>query len=491
MRSEREDRYEAAVLHKDGRRIPVEVEAKTMPHEKDEYRIVVIRDMTARLQAQERMDFLSHHDLLTRLPNRARLNQLMTQALAQAEAQPAKLSVLSIDLDQFKAVNDSLSHHAGDMLLCEIAKRLRSNVRTHDLVARVGGDDFVVVLTNGPTLLETESIAMQLRQVIETPCDIEGTQLVVSPSIGIAIYPKDGNSPEVLLSNAEAAMHLAKSQGRSAFQFYTPTLEGRATRMLMQEQLLRQAVELGELELHYQPQAFTADGKLAGFEALVRWRHPHRGLVYPDEFIGFAEKRGLIAALDSWVLREACRQTKAWQNAGFPAIPIAVNLSAQEFRQRDVAKDVAEVLEETGLEARYLHIELTESTLMQSGGQMPDTLHALKALGVGLAIDDFGTGYSSLAYLRRHPIDKLKIDRSFVTDVPHNPDATAIVTAIVQMGHSLHLQIVAEGVETEEQLHLLQKLGCAMMQGYLVSPPLPADQAQTWMSQHCHLLQRQ
>ena len=309
--------------------------------------------------------------------------------------------------------------------------------------------------------------------------------------MGIAMYPKDGESPEVLLSNAEAAMHMAKNRGRSFSQFYTPALESRATRMLMQEQLLRQAVEQGEFELHYQPQIELQTGKLAGFEALVRWRHPHRGLVSPDEFIGFAESRGLIAAVDCWVLNQACRQAKAWQEAGFPAVPMAVNLSAQEFRQRDVVKEVTQALEDTGLHAKYLHIELTESTLMLSGSPMQQTLHALKALGVGLAIDDFGTGYSSLAYLRKHPIDQLKIDRSFVTDLPHNPDAAAIVNAIVQMGNSLHLEILAEGVENIEQMAMLKDMGCAMMQGYLVSAPLSADRAEIWLSQHCQLLQRQ
>ncbi|MEG2977127.1 MAG: EAL domain-containing protein, partial [Comamonas sp.] len=226
-------------------------------------------------------------------------------------------------------------------------------------------------------------------------------------------------------------------------------------------------------------------------EALVRWKHPHRGLVSPNEFIGFAENRGLIAAVDRWVLNQACRQAKAWQDDGYLPVPVAVNLSAQEFRQRDVVQEVAQVLDDTGLDARYLHIEITETTLMLSGTQMQQTLHALKALGVGLAIDDFGTGYSSLAYLRKHPIDRLKIDRSFVSDLPHNPDAAAIVNAIVQMGQSLHIEILAEGVESPEQLHMLRQMGCAMMQGFLVSAPMPADRAAAWMSQHCQMLQRQ
>ena len=491
MRSGREDRYEAVLVHKNGQQVPVEAEAKNMPGEGDDYRIVALRDLTASVQAKQRMDFLAQHDLLTRLPNRAHLHHLLLDAIAQASSQQSRLAVLTLDLDQFKSVNDSLNHRAGDLLLCEMAQRLKGTLRAQDIVARIGGDDFAVVLSDNPSLLETESFAAKLRAAVEAPYQIEDTQLVVSLSMGIAMYPKDGESPEVLLSNAEAAMHMAKNRGRSFSQFYTPALESRATRMLMQEQLLRQAVEQGEFELHFQPQIELQTGKLSGFEALVRWRHPHRGLVSPDEFIGFAESRGLIAAVDCWVLNQACRQAKAWQEAGFPAVPMAVNLSAQEFRQRDVVKEVTQALEDTGLHAKYLHIELTESTLMLSGSPMQQTLHALKALGVGLAIDDFGTGYSSLAYLRKHPIDQLKIDRSFVTDLPHNPDAAAIVNAIVQMGNSLHLEILAEGVENIEQMEMLKDMGCAMMQGYLVSAPLSADRAEIWLSQHCQLLQRQ
>ncbi len=491
MRSEREDRLESVVVHKNGQLIPVEIEASTMPGEKDRHRIVLLRDLTANLQTRQRMDYLTQHDLLTHLPNRARLNHLLADAIARAAGEQSRLAVLSLDLDQFKSVNDSLSHQAGDLLLCELAQRLRSTVGAQDIVARTGSDDFVVVLPDNPGLLETEALLARLRATAEAPYLIEGTQLVISVSVGVAMYPKDGKCPASLLSNAEAAMQMAKSHGRSFSQFYTPALESRATRMLMQEQMLRNAVERGEFELHYQPQTLMQTGELSGFEALVRWKHPHRGLVSPDEFIGFAENRGLIAAVDRWVLYQACRQARAWQQQGFPPIPVAVNLSAQEFRQRDVVKEVAQALADTGLDACYLHIEVTETTLMLSGNQMQQTLHALKALGVGLAIDDFGTGYSSLAYLRKHPIDRLKIDRSFVTDLPHNPDAAAIVNAIVQMGQSLHLEILAEGVESTEQLQLLREMGCAMMQGFLVSAPLPAEQASAWMSQHCQLLQRQ
>ncbi|MDR0226788.1 MAG: EAL domain-containing protein [Burkholderiaceae bacterium] len=489
MRSGREDRFDAAIPHKDGHRIPVEIEAKTMPEEGSPYRIVLVRDITVRQLAQERMDFLAQHDQLTQLPNRVRLNQLMRQALSLAGVHKRPLAVLSIDLDHFKTINDSLGHRAGDLLLCEVAQRLRGSVHAHDLVARVGGDEFVVVLTDAPSAQAAEIQASHLQRIIEAPCSIDGTPLVVSPCMGIAMYPGDGQSPEDLLNHAETAMQLAKEIGRRNLQFYSPAHDGQATDMLKQEQMLRQALARNEFELHYQPQTFTASGRLASFEALVRWRHPQRGLVLPGEFIGFAEARGLISAIDRWVMREACRQARQWQDEGLPPVAVAVNLSAVEFRQRDIAREVAQVLQDTGLEARWLHIELTESTLMHTSGQVHDTLLALKELGVGLAIDDFGTGDSSLAYLRRHPINQLKIDRSFIADVPDSEDGTAIVTAIVQMGHSLHLDIVAEGVETPQQLALLRDLGCGMMQGYLVAPPLPADQARTWQLQqlqHLH-----
>ncbi|MBL8357376.1 MAG: EAL domain-containing protein [Delftia acidovorans] len=493
MRSGREDRFDGAIQHKEGHRIPVEIEAKTMPAEGGPYRIVLVRDITLRQLAQERMDFLAQHDQLTQLPNRVRLIQMLRQALSLASVKRRALAVLIIDLDHFKTINDSLGHQAGDLLLCEVAQRLRGSVRAHDLVARVGGDEFVVVLTDDPDPQEAETQASHLQRIIEVPCTIDGTPLVISPCMGIAMSPGDGKTAEELLNRAESAMHMAKDSGRRNLQFYAPAQDGQATQaqMLMQEQQLRGALERGEFELYYQPQTFTADGRLAGFEALVRWRHPQRGLVLPGEFIGFAEARGLISAIDHWVLREACRQARQWQDEGLAPVPLSVNLSALEFRQRDMAREVAQVLEETGLEARWLHIELTESTLMHTSGQVQDTLQALQALGVGLAIDDFGTGYSSLAYLRRHPINQLKIDRSFIADVPDSEDDTAIVTAIVQMGHSLHLDIVAEGVETPAQLALLRELGCGMMQGYLVAPPLPAERARAWQLHNSHPVQRQ
>jgi len=306
--------------------------------------------------------------------------------------------------------------------------------------------------------------------------------ITMSPSIGISLFPDDGSSGDVLLRCADAAMYHAKENGRGNRQFFQPGMDGRAMEVLQQERQLRDAITHGAFVLHYQPQVGLEDGSLQGFEALVRWQHPVRGLVGPDEFIGFAESRGLIAPIGRWVLHEACRQLKAWQDEGLARVPVCVNLSALEFRQRDLAGEITAVLHATGLPARFLEIELTESVLMHQTGHVLDTLNAIKALGVGVSVDDFGTGYSSLAYLKRYPIDKLKIDRSFVMDTPGDADDVAIVTAIVQMGRSLQLQTVAEGVETPAQMALLRQLGCDLVQGFLVSVPMDAQATRHWLT---------
>ena len=470
--------YEAAILHRDGHEVPVEMVGKTMPDHDASYRIVVLRDITQRKQAQQREAFLQLHDALTQLPNRRYLMDLLDNALIQAQRERTQAAVLYIDLDHFKTVNDSLGHPTGDRLLCEIAKRLRATVRDEDVVARLNGDKFVIVLTQ---LHSRENAGVVADKVILAVCQsitLDNTPLTLSPSIGIGMYPDDGLEALELLRNADAAMYHAKDSGRANRQFYAPDMAGRATEVLRKERLLRAAIADGAFVLHYQPQLRLSDGALAGFEALVRWQHPERGLVGPDEFINFAESRGLITPIGRWVLQEACRQIKEWQGQGLAFVPVAVNLSALEFRQRDVAADIAQVLQNSGLEPRYLDIELTESVLMHNASQGMATLHALKALGVGISIDDFGTGYSSLSYLKRYPIDKLKIDRSFVMDTPGSSEDVAIVTAIIQMGRSLQLQTVAEGVETPEQIALMQSLGCNLAQGHGLS--LPMDAAQTW-----------
>ena len=481
-RAGREDPYEVTIRHKDGHTIPVEVVGKTMPQLHADYRVVVVRDITARKEAQERETFLELHDALTQLPNRRFLMEQLGKVLSMARRRKFMVAVLFINLDHFKTVNDSLGHHAGDQLLCDVAERLRQSVRDTDLVARLSGDEFVAVLTDIHTPDDAALVADKLIETMRSAFTVGQLPLTMSLSIGISLFPGDDTTVQGLLRCADTAMYHAKDSGRGNRQFYQPGMDVHATDVLQQERQLREAIANNAFVLHYQPQISLADGSLKGFEALVRWRHPERGLVGPDEFITFSESRGLITPIGRWVMHEACRQLKAWQNEGLAMVPVAVNLSALEFRQRDVAGELAAVLHATGLEPRFLEIELTESVLMHHTGQVLETLNAIKALGVGVTIDDFGTGYSSLAYLKRYPIDKLKIDRSFVMDTPQSADDVAIVTAIIQMGHSLQLKTVAECVETAEQKELLHRLGCDLVQGFLVSAPMDAQATQRWLS---------
>ena len=481
-RAGREDPYEVTIRHKDGHTIPVEVVGKTMPQLHADYRVVLVRDITARKEAQERETFLALHDTLTQLPNRRFLMEQLGKVLSMARRRKFMVAVLFINLDHFKTVNDSLGHHAGDQLLCDVAERLRQSVRDTDLVARLSGDEFVAVLTDIHTPDDAAMVADKLIETMRSAFTVGQLPLTMSLSIGISLFPGDDTTVQGLLSCADTAMYHAKDSGRGNRQFYQPGMDVHATDVLQQERQLREAIANNAFVLHYQPQISLADGSLKGFEALVRWRHPERGLVGPDEFITFSESRGLITPIGRWVMHEACRQLKAWQNEGLAMVPVAVNLSALEFRQRDVAGELAAVLHATGLEPRFLEIELTESVLMHHTGQVLETLNAIKALGVGVTIDDFGTGYSSLAYLKRYPIDKLKIDRSFVMDTPQSADDVAIVTAIIQMGHSLQLKTVAECVETAEQKELLHRLGCDLVQGFLVSAPMDAQATQRWLS---------
>ena len=481
-RAGREDPYEMTIRHTDGHTTPVEALGKTMPQLHADYRVVLVRDITARKEAQERETFLALHDTLTQLPNRRFLMEQLGKVLSMARRRKFMVAVLFINLDHFKTVNDSLGHHAGDQLLCDVAERLRQSVRDTDLVARLSGDEFVAVLTDIHTPDDAALVADKLIETMRSAFTVGQLPLTMSLSIGISLFPGDDTTVQGLLRCADTAMYHAKDSGRGNRQFYQPGMDVHATDVLQQERQLREAIASNAFVLHYQPQICLADGCLKGFEALVRWQHPERGLVGPEEFITFSESRGLITPIGRWVMHEACRQLKAWQDEGLAMVPVAVNLSALEFRQRDVAGELAAVLHATGLEPRFLEIELTESVLMHHTGQVLETLNAIKALGVGVTIDDFGTGYSSLAYLKRYPIDKLKIDRSFVMDTPQSADDVAIVTAIIQMGHSLQLKTVAEGVETAEQKELLHRLGCDLVQGFLVSAPMDAQATQRWLS---------
>ena len=480
--------YEAAMLHRDGYEVPVEIVARTMPQHQGKYRIAVLHDLRAHKAAQQRESHLALHDALTQLPNRRHLLEWLNTTVGTAQqmartSAPVQLAVLLLDLDHFKAVNDSLGHAAGDEVLRMVAERLRESVPAHDMVARLGGDQFAVVAVAPEGRQGVEVLADELLAAVSQRMALGDTVLSMSPSIGISLYPSDGNDAAALLRYADAALYQAKARGRGNRQYLEPDRAVEALEALLQEHLLREAIAEGSFVLQYQPQVGLADGVLVGLEALVRWKHPERGLVGPDAFIGMAESRGMITPIGRWVLQEACRQLKAWQDEGLPLVPVAVNLSALEFRQRNVVNEIADVLQRTGLAPQWLEIELTESTLMHPSAAAHETLQALKELGVGLSIDDFGTGYSSLAYLKRYPVDKLKIDRSFVTDAPDDADDVAIVTAIVQMARSLQLKNVAEGVETQEQKDWLRSLGCTLAQGYAIARPLDADQVPAWLAQ--------
>ena len=427
-----------------------------------------------RMQAEKRIWHIAHHDALTGLPNRALLQDRLDQALIAAERNRNHVAVLFLDLDRFKNVNDSLGHDVGDALLQIVADRLVAVVRDIDTVCRLGGDEFVIILgaVNGPddAVLICERIIAALAQ----PVDAMGHALRASTSIGIAFYPDDASDAPTLMKSADAAMYAAKSRGRNNFQFFSADLNAEALRFFQLEQKLRHAVGNRELVLYYQPQVDTSAHRVCALEALVRWQSPKSGLVPPAEFIPVAEETGLIVELGEWVLREACRQLREWHEAGWPRVPVAVNLSARQFQQRDLVARIRNILDETGLSPDMLELEITESCLMHSVDDALAQVRALAEMGIRLVIDDFGTGYSSLSYLKRFPVSQLKIDRSFVRDLCTDREDAAIVSSIIGLARTLDLDVVAEGVETTAQLAALRYEGCTFCQGYLFSRPRPA-----------------
>ena len=473
LRAAREDPYEAEVVHKSGRRIAVEIVGKTVRINNEVSRLGVVRDLTARKHAEARIQYLAHHDMLTGLPNRAYLTERLGTILALSRRHGTLVAILFIDLDNFKTVNDSLGHHVGDVLLKQVAARIKEVLREADMVSRLGGDEFLVILADLAVPDDAAKVAEKLLQVIAAPLSLEGREVCTGASIGISVFPRDGDNADDLIRHADAAMYSAKEHGRGHSRFYTPGLSDAAAETLAREATLREALRRGEFVLHYQPQLGVADLRLTGVEALVRWRHPQRGLIDPSEFIEFAETHGLIDDIGQYVLREACRQNKAWQDAGFAAIPVSVNVSAAQFLRGELVANVNRVLQETGLEGRYLELELTESLLMDKE-VVGSALSGLRALGVKITIDDFGTGYSSLSYLKRYPIDRLKIDRSFIDDLGVDADERAIAVAIINLAKTLKLAAVAEGVERQEQLDFLREYGCDQFQGYLAGSPVPA-----------------
>jgi diguanylate cyclase (GGDEF)-like protein len=425
--------------------------------------------------AKDNLEHLVHHDVLTDLPNRTLLQDRLGQAIELARRQGRQLAVMFMDLDQFKHINDSLGHAVGDQLLQSVAQRLVGGVRHSDTVSRQGGDEFVLLL---PYIEHAEDAMLSAQKVLTAlapPHHIDGHELHIDASIGISIYPEDGQDAETLIKNADIAMYHAKEGGRNNYKFFEQDMNARAVERQSIEAGLRRALERQEFVLHYQPKINLHSGAIVGVEALVRWQHPQRGLLAPAQFVPIAEDSGLILPNGRWVLREACRQARTWQDAGLPPITVAVNTSALEFRAKDFLENVRAALEESRLEPRYLELELTESVLMRDAKATGSVLHALADLGIKLAIDDFGTGYSSLSYLRQFPIDTLKIDQSFVSRMTHNPDDAAIVSAVISMAKALRLCVIAEGVETAEQLAFLLAQHCDEGQGYFFGRPMAAE----------------
>lgn len=427
---------------------------------------LVYREITVRRQTEEKLKIVATHDPLTALPNRTLLRERLSHALASAQRHARPLAVLVVDLDRFKHVNDTLGHEAGDTLLQAVARRFYDCLRETDTMARQGGDEFVVLMDEVWDREPITRVSQRMLDAMAEPFVIEGQEIHVTASIGISVYPDDGRT---LLRNADIALYRAKGKGGNNYQFYSAQIDSHSRERLVLESGLRRALERGELSLHYQPKADLASGRMCGMEALLRWHHPQMGLVRPDRFIPIAEESGLIRPIGAWVLKTACLQNRGWQRQGEPRFPVAVNLSPRQFTEESLIDDIKSALADSGLDGSDLELEITESMVMNDPEQAVDTLRRLKELGIRIAIDDFGTGYSSLAYLKRFPIDTVKLDRSFVRDIPEDVDSMAIAQAIIAMAHSLRLKVVAEGVETEAQLGFLRGEGCDEIQGHYFS----------------------
>jgi diguanylate cyclase (GGDEF)-like protein len=422
--------------------------------------------------------FLDQYDPLTNLPNRRRRARFLDDSVARARARSDSCAVLLVDLDRFKDVNDTLGHAAGDQLLVQAAHRLLDCVRAGDVVGRLGGDEFAVVLPAAAPRRESLAVAAAIVEVLARPFNVQGQQVYATASVGVATWPVDGDNADALLKSADTAMYSAKNNGRNRHAFYSPEMNESATRRLRVEAELREALQRQEFELYYQPKVNLATGALAGFEALLRWNHRERGLVPPLEFIGILEDTGLIIPVGEWIIEQACRQLVLWQAAGVEPVPVAINLSARQFQQLDLAERIARIVAAAGVDPRLLEFELTESLLMADPEAAAATLSAIKTQGMRLSVDDFGTGYSSLAYLKRFPLDTLKIDRAFVRDLPGDGDDAAITQAVISLAHHLSLKVVAEGVENIEQVRALHGYACDQIQGYFASRPVPARQCE-------------
>jgi diguanylate cyclase (GGDEF)-like protein/PAS domain S-box-containing protein len=466
------------LIRRDGAEFAIEDSAAPIhdPHGATTGAVIVFHDVSVARAIETEMSHLAQHDTLTKLPNRTLLQDRLSQAITTAGRNGTRIAVLFVDLDGFKHINDSLGHAIGDRLLQSVAKRLLAAVRTSDTVTRIGGDEFVVLLSEVAHAGDAGVKAGKILAALNAPLEIDQHNLRVTASIGVTTYPEDGQETAMLIKNADLAMYQAKENGRNNYQFFEKGMNVRALERQSVEENLCFALDRGELVMHYQPKINLKTGEITGVEALIRWQHPERGLIGPLQFISVAEDCGLMLPIGNWVLRESCRQAKAWQDAGLRPIEMAVNVSSVEFRNEDFLEGVRAILEETGLSPYYLGLELTESVLMQHAEFTVPVLKKLKAMGVRLAIDDFGTGYSSLSYLRQFPIDTLKVDQSFVNGINADTDDATIINAVINMGSNLNHRVIAEGVETVEQLAFLQAHGCDEGQGYYFSRPVPASQ---------------
>jgi diguanylate cyclase (GGDEF)-like protein/PAS domain S-box-containing protein len=460
--------FEKDFVRRDGTVVPVLFGA--VLHDEEIACFVV--DLSQSRQTKEKLNHLAYHDALTDLPNQVLFKDRLKQAIALSRRNDQMQAVLLLNLDRFKTVNDSLGYMAGDSLLQSVAQRLTSCVRESDTVARFGSDEFAILLTQIPRAQDAANAAQAIKHSLDQAFVFEEQEIFVSSSIGISLYPQDGRDTAGLLKTAGAALDRAKVQGGGRYHFYTAGGTTRALKQLVLESNLRPGLERCEFFIQYQPQVAIHDFHLVGMEALIRWQHPTLGLLYPKEFIDLAEESGMIISLGDWVMRTACAQNKIWQDAGLAPMRLSVNFSARQFQQSTFIADVTHILKETNLDPRWLELELTESSIMRDPELAIEKLHELKLMGIKVAVDDFGTGYSSLNYLKRFPIDTLKIDKSFVSDVCKDPHDTAIVRAIINLGHALDLTVIAEGVETKEQLQYLSALECDVVQGFLFSKAL-------------------
>jgi diguanylate cyclase (GGDEF)-like protein len=438
--------------------------------------VAIYEDITERHRAEQSIAHMARHDALTDLPNRVLFRERMAEGLARVDALGETLAVICLDLDNFKGVNDTLGHPIGDKLLGIIAERIRVTVREGDTIARLGGDEFALLIAGGfqDSRQYVSDVAQRLLDALAEPFWIEGHEIIAGASIGISLYPLDGDAPETLLKHADVAMYQAKHAGRNRYRFFVPAMNAGALERLGIEESLRHALDRNEFELYFLPTVSSATGRLTGAEVLMRWRHPERGLLLPGAFVTIAEETGLIVPIGAWLLEEACRAFARWRPRLPPGFRIAVNLSARQL-QGDLVETVRRALALTGTDPSGIELELTERMLMVDTERAIEMMDGLAALGVRLSLDDFGTGYSSLAYLKRFPLDKLKIDRSFVADLPDDRSGIAIVEATLALAHSLGLTVIAEGVENDAQFAFLRRAGCAECQGYLFSPPVPAD----------------